>query len=170
MRIILLRLPVASVCAVRFRGCRRTIVVEVCAGGKRRHWADTVVTGLFKLWEQRQQRQADRSNPEVEIEGAARAEARRQAARLRQTYVKALPYHATLLPDQMLSAQNGNAPVALRQGVSGDKGFTWVTACCHDRADFESCLNSSPRAPHRSGTHQGMQLTARNSREQLNPG
>jgi len=63
--------------------------------------AGAIVTGLFKLWEQKRQGEADITKLEVEIEARLRAEARTQAARLRQTYVNALPYHATLLRDQM---------------------------------------------------------------------
>lgn len=73
-----------------------------------------LITGFFKLWELHQQLkgvgeeirlklQADVTKLDIEIEARLRAEARTEAAQLRQTYVNALPYHSTLLRDQMLA-------------------------------------------------------------------
>ncbi|HYI93323.1 MAG TPA: hypothetical protein VEX68_07250 [Bryobacteraceae bacterium] len=46
---------------------------------------------------------ADLTKLEVEMEARLKAETRAQVARLRQSYVNALPFHATLLRDHMSS-------------------------------------------------------------------
>jgi hypothetical protein len=51
------------------------------------------------------QRQADVAKLELEIEARLRAEARTQAARLRQSYINALPYNVTLLRNQMMAVR-----------------------------------------------------------------
>ena len=77
-----------------------------------------VVTGVFKVLEQRRQRQADVAKLEVEIEARLRAEARTQAARLRQSYINALPYHVTLLSNQMMAVRDKLADDAERREMS----------------------------------------------------
>jgi hypothetical protein len=120
MRITLLRLPFAQ---YAFALAVEPLWLWCVLAGSVGAAAETVVTGLFKPWEQRQHRLA-RQNPEVEIEAQRGSRDEDRPCDCCQTHVKALPYHATLLSDQMLSAQKGNPPVALRQGVSGDKAFT----------------------------------------------
>jgi hypothetical protein len=80
--------------------------------------AGAVLTGVFKLWEQSRQRQADVAKLEVEIEARLRAEARTQAARLRQSYINALPYHVTLLRNQMMAVRDKLANDADRRQMS----------------------------------------------------
>jgi len=71
-----------------------------------------LIAGFFKLWELRQQLKridrevnaklkADVTKMEVEMEARLKAETRSQTARLRQTYINALPFHVGLLRDHM---------------------------------------------------------------------
>jgi hypothetical protein len=80
--------------------------------------AGAVLTGVFKLWEQSRQSQADVDKLEVEIEARLRAEARTQAARLRQSYINALPYHVTLRRNQMMAVRDKLANDADRREMS----------------------------------------------------
>ena len=59
----------------------------------------------FKLIDEKVDRQlkADLTKLEVEMEARLKAETRTQVARLRESYVNALPFHATLLRDHMSS-------------------------------------------------------------------
>jgi hypothetical protein len=88
------------------------------------------VAGFFKLWELRQQLrridheiseklEADVTKLEVEMEARLKAEARTQVARLRETYVNALPFHATLLRDHISAVSVKLADPQSRSEMAG---------------------------------------------------
>ena len=86
------------------------IAVALTGGGL----VGAMITGILKWKELRDQvgqidtkingqLKADLTKLEVEMEARLRAETRTQVARLRESYVNALPFHATLLRDHMSS-------------------------------------------------------------------
>jgi hypothetical protein len=120
MRITLLRLPFAqSAFAVAAEPLWLRSVLAEASGQWRKRWLRASLSSGNRggnAW-------LDRTNPEVEIEAQRGSRGEDRPCDCCRSHVKVLPCHATLLSDQMLSAHKGNAPVALRQGVSGDKAF-----------------------------------------------